>query len=195
MGFFDWFRRPFSIPAADKPKEVLGPPVPSKPAVIIPSDADLAKYLPKDTAERFRKLTRIYAGMEIEFPHLKGITLAQWGIESAWGASRAAREEWNFAGMKWRPGDRKYGGEPSKKSGNDGYERVRYTHFPKMEDFIRAYWARLDEVGAYKGWRKHTQSPITFIGSIGPPWVYYHPETYIENVINAWKRRTQPLLG
>lgn len=193
MGIFDWFRRPkFTIPAADPPKSPMGPP---KPVLHVPSDAELAKHLPTTAAERFKKLVRIYAVTPIEFPHLKEITVAQWGIESAWGSSRAAREEWNFAGMKWRDGDRKYGAEPSKKSGWDGYERVRYSHFPKMEDFIRAYWGRLDEVSAYKGWRKHTQSPITFISSIGPPWVGYHPDEYVENVIKTWKKYTKGLFG
>lgn len=184
MSLFDFFkRRPLVIPAADPPK------------LVRPFDADEVRHrFPKTAAQRLFDLAAIYAQTEIEFPELKEITLAQWCIESAWGNSRAAREETNFAGMKWRDGDRKFCGKPSDKSGFDGYEHgVRYTHFPTKVDFINAYWARLDEVSAYRGWRKHTQGPVEFIGAIGPPWVGYNTDAYVSNVISTWKKYTRGL--
>jgi hypothetical protein len=187
-----WLKpKPLSIPAADGPKKTYGPPAPTFQRPVVDMDELIDKHMPRTTALRMRTLIKVYAETDIEFPHLKGITVAQWCIESAWGSSRAAREDGNFAGMKWREGDRKYNGTPSKVHGNDGYERVNYTHFSTKTDFIRAYWGRLDEVSAYKGWRKNTQSPITFIGTIGPPWVYYHPNEYVQNVILIWKKHTR----
>lgn len=184
MGILDWFKRPkLVIPAADPPKQ--------RQRLI---DLDIAKRLPKTAAKRLIKLGLIYDEMEIEFPHLKDITFAQWCIESAWGNSRAAREEWNFAGMKWGPSDKKYGAVPSKKSGFDGYEHgVRYSHFPEMQQFIRAYWGRLDNVSAYHGWREHTASPTKFIQYVGPTWVGYEADKYVSNVISTWKKYTEGL--
>lgn len=184
----------FSIPAADGPKKNYGPPA---PAFRRPVDVDLLidTHMPRATALRMRSLIKVYAELDIDFPHLKGITVAQWCIESAWGASRAAREDGNFGGMKWREGDRKYGGTPSKVHGNDGYERVNYTHFQTKTAFIRAYWGRLDEVSAYRGWRGAASHPRAFIQFIGPPWVYYHPEEYVENVTSIWQKHTRFLFS
>jgi N-acetylmuramoyl-L-alanine amidase len=184
MALFDLFKRkPVVIPAADAPKPKKKPTV-----------EDFTARLPPTRAQRLIKLGLIYADEAIDFPHLKDITFAQWCIESTWGNSRVAREEWNFAGMKWRDGDRKYGGEPSKKSAFDGYEHnVRYTHFPKMGQFIRAYWGRLDEVSAYKGWRAHTEGAVDFIAFIGPTWVGYNQDQYVEDVIRVWKKYTRGL--
>lgn len=148
--------------------------------------------LPRDTTDRFRDLIVTLAHTDIEFPHLKGVVAAQWAIESAYGRSSLARRGRNYAGMKWRKGDAKYGGVQGRRT-QDQYERgFSYSYFDSPEGFIRAYWARLDEVSAYRGWRAHAHDPRAFIEYVGPIWVGYEPQKYVRNVwhtyVNRFKR-------
>lgn len=182
MGWFDWLRpKTFRIPAADPPRRTIILP----PGVL---DQRLQR-LPRTTAERFHKLAHAYNQTSIEFPHLKDMTFAQWAYESAWGGSSLARRAWNFAGMKWSPKDGKFGGKPEGHTTGDGYESgFRYTEFPTFDSFIRAYWGRLDNVSAYRGWREHTATPYDFLKYVGPIWVGYNPKAYIHNVSTIYEK-------
>jgi N-acetylmuramoyl-L-alanine amidase len=151
------------IPAADG--EHVGEPAPHG----LPESAPWsAQNFPATATDGFKTLAALYAVTETEFPHLKGVTLAQWALESGWGTSNLARQHRNFAGMKWRKADAQFG-NAQPYTAHDG--RTEYTHYNRNIDFIRAYWNRLDGVSAYKGWRDHVGSPEDFISFVGPIWV------------------------
>ena len=103
----------------------------------------------------------------IEFPQLKGITFAQWALESGRGTSALARQHLNFAGMKWRW---YMSGVATKVwyEAHDGGEF--YCKFATLEDFIAGYWLRLDRNEAYNGWRRKVGSPEGFFNFIADIW-------------------------
>lgn len=186
---------PFAIPAADGPGTHYAPPPPQRDPAARAFDLDekMHRYFPPGAAPRFAQLVKVYDAGSLEFPQLKGITVAQWAIESAWGQSRLARVGCNYAGMKWSPAERAYGGSPGNQT-QDGYEKgFRYTFFATYAGFIQAYWARLDRVDAYRGWRDHVTTPEDFIRHIGGPWVGYEKDKYIHTVLDTYHRRVQPL--
>lgn len=196
--FRNWVnaKRAFPIPAADGPgttKQFAQTPPPDRVQRAATLDERMRRSFPNGYSPRFSDLVKVYDAGTIEFPQLKGITVAQWAIESAWGNSRLARVGVNFAGMKWSPADRAYGGSQGNKT-QDGYERgFSYTFFDTKIGFIQAYWARLDRVSAYRGWRDHVTTPEDFIQFIGGPWVGYEKEKYIRTVLDTYHRRVQPL--
>jgi N-acetylmuramoyl-L-alanine amidase len=55
-------------------------------------------------SQLFNQLVNTYSDTSIEFSGLKGITIAQWLLESGRGTSRLASEHLNFGGLKWRSG-------------------------------------------------------------------------------------------
>ena len=117
-------------------------------------------------AKKFMKLVKKYKGVEVEFPALKGISIAQWILESGRGTSGLAKLHNNFAGMKWRTemmpfAKRVLFDAPS--------ERAYFCHFHDLTNFIDGYWAFLDRP-PYDGWRNHTADPYDFIEFIGPIW-------------------------
>jgi hypothetical protein len=173
---------PSKIPAADG--EHVGEPAPH--GLPNPPPWNITDF-PVTATEDFRSLAYLYAATDIEFPHLKGVTLAQWALESGWGTSNLARQHRNYAGMKWRKADAQFG-NAQPYTAHDG--RTEYTHFNRNLDFIRAYWNRLDGVSAYAGWRQHTGSPEDFIGFIGPIWVGrgVNPR-YVPHVLGIYKMR------
>jgi N-acetylmuramoyl-L-alanine amidase len=113
----------------------------------------------------FEQLVSTYKSMEIAFPDLKPITLAQWILESGRGESELAIKHFNFAGLKWR--DEMVGfATPVKYEAHDGVDF--YCKFPSLKDFIVGYWKFLTRK-PYKGWEgKATEGPDAFIGFIGP---------------------------
>ncbi len=129
----------------------------------------------------FKKLAQTYINLspDIEFPHLKAITLAQWVLEAGRNPSDLAREHFNFGGLKWREEMRATSGNslgaatPVEYCAHDGCEL--YCKFTSLENFIRGYWRFIGR-SPYRGWRKHNQTAedyIRFIGSIYTPTVGY----------------------
>lgn len=142
--------------------------------------------LPATTHKEFVALSEAYRKANIEFPHLKAITLAQWALESGWGGTGLAKRYNNFAGAKWRRYMQPYGVQVQYQA-HDGLEW--YTYFHTYNDFIKGYWARLDLEPAYKGWREHTNTPEEFIQFIGPIWVGTDDADkarYVRNVLRIY---------
>lgn len=124
--------------------------------------------LPLTASQKFVDLMKVYKRTAIEFPHLKAITYAQWGLESGWGMSGLAQKYNNFGGAKWRPYMAPYGTSVVYNA-HDG--RTPYTNFTDLEAWVKGYWARFDLENMYKGWRGHTATPKDFLGYIGPIWL------------------------
>lgn len=138
--------------------------------------------LPNIADDCFLGLTDIYTKTMIEYPKLRAVTLAQWGLESGYGKSELARKHHNYAGMKWRPAMSEFG-YPALYDAHDG--RCFYVHFRDDAHFIAGYWKRLDIISAYDGWRRHTKTPEDFIGFIGPIWLGLSAKENAEYVANV----------
>jgi hypothetical protein len=145
---------------------------------------------PTTVKKNFEKLAVAYAAAKNEFPHLRGITLAQWALESGWGGTGLASRHNNYAGAKWRKYMAPYGYQVQYDA-HDG--REWYVHFTDEAAFIAGYWKRLDLEPAYAGWREHTATPEEFIKFVGPIWVGTDDadkQRYVRDVLricNAWK--------
>ena len=126
------------------------------------------------------------AGKAVEFPHLRGVVLAQWALECGYGKTVLAEQHLNFAGMKWRELMRPYA-VPVSYEAHDG--RTDYCKFPSLDKFIEGYWARLDLVSAYAGWREHTGSPEDFIGFIAEIWA--PKQSYETKVMQLYRRMAE----
>lgn len=147
-------------------------------------------------SKNFVTLSDVYRDLAIEFPSLKGITLAQWAMESGWGQSGLSAKHQNYAGMKWGKVDAEFGGPLQ-------YGNTKYTEFTSPSSFIHAYWHRLDNVGVFKGWRLRAEvGPEAFLTFITPGWLtgrsFATPLTtpergYVEQVTGIWTRRTREL--
>jgi N-acetylmuramoyl-L-alanine amidase len=112
-------------------------------------------------------LQAAYSAKSVEFPRLKGISFAQWALESGRGRSPLAKRHLNFAGMKWRP----FMSDIATKvwyEAHDGGEF--YCKFASLEDFITGYWLRLDRHPSYRGWRQATATPESFFSFIADIW-------------------------
>lgn len=155
---------PSAAPASEPASSPAAAAAPASPAVAAAA-SDPSAALP--LWERFRIF---YAQANIEFPVLKDITYAQWGLESGHGASRLAREAMNFGGLKYRdflkdvcvPFDYV----------DSGGRRDKYCKFATFENFLKGYWRRFDEMPDYKGWRNATSSGeayLKFIANIYAP--------------------------
>lgn len=150
--------------------------------------------LPQTTTPGFKELVQVYDATEIEFPHLKAVTVAQWGLESGWGTSLLAKKHRNYAGAKWRGSMAPYG-HPIGYIDWQGL-KDQYVWFNSDANFIKAYWLRLDVISAYKGWRNHTKTPEAFISFIGPIWVGMskeHNEKYVEHILELAEKRTNKI--
>ncbi len=104
-------------------------------------------------------LVETYRPMRIAHPALKGVTLAQWALESSWGTSRLATEYNNFAGMGYRR-ELWWYARPVTHTTSDG-ERT-YCHFRSHKAFIRGYWRFLGR-RRYRGWQAHGNDPEAFL--------------------------------
>jgi N-acetylmuramoyl-L-alanine amidase len=153
------------------------------------------EHLPDNTDPGFIELIDIYQHTDIRYPHLKGITLAQWALESGWGLSDLAMRDNNFAGMKWRKQMDPWGRPVLYKDWRDIEDA--YVHFCDKAAFIQAYWARFDLISAYGGWQEKAHSPEAFIDFIGPIWVGMSPlhnMKYVNNVKRIYRTRTKPIM-
>ena len=138
-------------------------------------------------SELFNQLVKAYAKTTIDFPQLKGITIAQWILESGRGTSRLATEHLNFGGLKWR--DEMTGfATPVDYEASDGWEK--YCKFDSLEKFIKGYW-RFVERSPYEGWRNNVSSAEAFIGFVGT--IYAGDKNYVAKVLNAYAEAKQLL--
>jgi len=109
--------------------------------------------------DRFFELVKTYANMEIEYPSLKAVTIAQWMLETGKGKSLLFTKYMNAGGIKWRPEMEGFG-KPVDYNAHDGLDD--YVAFFSLEHFVRGYW-RFIERAPYKGWRAHTVNPMDYI--------------------------------
>lgn len=138
-------------------------------------------------SELFNQLVKTYTESTIDFPQLKGITIAQWLLESGRGASRLAIEHLNFGGLKWRSEMTEFA-TPVDYQASDGLDK--YCKFESLEKFIKGYW-RFLERPPYEGWRNNVDSAEEFIGFIGP--IYAGDSNYIAKVLNVFPEAKQLL--
>ena len=88
-----------------------------------------------------------YRDKQVEFPGLKGVTLASWILESGWGQSELARKHNNFAGDEDRSEIKKFA------------KKVRYRRMTGRTTMrLRQPLCFLTALGLprrapYKGWR------------------------------------------
>lgn len=104
-------------------------------------------------------LIEAYKKTDIQFPHLKPITLAQWLLESGRGTSDLATKHFNFSGLKWRPEMVGYA-EPVVYEAHDGEEE--YCKFKSIEAFIIGYWHFLTRE-PYIGWETRSDEGDEFL--------------------------------
>ncbi|HEY9300885.1 N-acetylmuramoyl-L-alanine amidase [Microcoleus sp. FACHB-53] len=128
----------------------------------------------------FNQLVKAYAETIIEFPQLKGITVAQWLLESGRGTSRLATAHLNFGGLKWRDGMEEFA-TPVKYEASDGKDE--YCKFESLEKFIKGYWHFLER-SPYEGWRNNVSSAEDFIRFIAP--IYAGDSNYVSKVLNVY---------
>jgi murein DD-endopeptidase MepM/ murein hydrolase activator NlpD len=139
-------------------------------------------------SELFNQLVKAYAKMTIDVPQLKGITVAQWLLESGRGTSRLATEHLNFGGLKWRSEMTGFA-TPVDYEASDG--RDTYCKFDSLEKFIKGYW-RFLERSPYEGWRSNVDSAEEFIHFIGP--IYAGDSNYVSKVLNVYGEAKQLLV-
>jgi murein DD-endopeptidase MepM/ murein hydrolase activator NlpD len=138
-------------------------------------------------SELFNQLVKAYAETTIDFSQLKGITVAQWLLESRRGTSRLATEHFNFGGLKWR--DEMIGFATSVDYlASDGLDK--YCKFESIEKFIKGYWHFLER-SPYEGWRNNVASGEEFIRFIGP--IYAGDSNYVSKVLNLYAEAKQLL--
>lgn len=138
-------------------------------------------------SELFNQLVKTYTVTTIDFPQLKGITIAQWLLESGRGTSRLATEHLNFGGLKWRDGMEGFATAVDY-TASDGPDK--YCKFKNLEKFIKGYW-RFLERPPYEGWRNNVDSAEEFISFIGP--IYAGDKNYVSKVLNVYAEAKQLL--
>lgn len=115
--------------------------------------------------DKFKEMVKVYSGMQIEFPHLKPITVAQWMLESGRGTSYLAKEHNNFGGMMWRDEMANWPLIDISKvrytSPSDGIDTY-YATFCTITGWVKGYWKFIDRA-VYAGWREHCQTGYEYI--------------------------------
>jgi len=137
----------------------------------------------------FEELVARYKAMNIAFPALKPMTLAQWILESGRGTSPLATEHLNFAGLKWRSEMVGFA-TPVEHDAHDG--RDFYCKFVSLDAFIVGYWKFLSR-SPYDGWEERAmESPEAFIRFIGP---IYNPagDAYVNQILTLVVEATRRL--
>jgi flagellum-specific peptidoglycan hydrolase FlgJ len=177
---------PVAPPAQDAPGAVVaaGPAPAPGPAVVAAALDTTGK--PERFSDVFWQLAQSYQAMAIDHPHLKGVTLAQWALESGFGSTALAKEHLNFAGMKWREVMKPYATSVSYEA-HDG--REDYCKFASVDDFIKGFWARLDLMPPYAGWRDNAKTPESFIGFIAEIWA--PKQNYEAKVLDLYRRMAE----
>lgn len=151
--------------------------------------------LPLTASPNFVTLANAYRDYPIAFPALKGVTLAQWALESGWGMTRLAKQLNNYGGMKWGNIDSAFGAPAM-------YGGQKYTQFSSLSMFIEGYWNRIEMSPAWAGWQDHMDSPAEFIAFITPEWLtgrkadgslLADESKYVRDVMDIRNRRTEEL--
>lgn len=142
-----------------------------------------------DYSTKLRTLVNEYADMQIEFPELKDVTLAQWILESGRGSSDLAELHNNFGGLKWRSEMAGFA-TPVHYVAHDGPDT--YCAFTSERAFVTGYWKFIDRP-PYKGWRDQAGSDESFIQFIGKIYAPAAP-SYAEQVLNL-RAEARNLLG
>lgn len=133
----------------------------------------------------FSALVDHYAGIDLPFPALKPVTIAQWALESNWGRSTLAQSHYNFAGIEWS--DEMSGfAAPVAYVRSDG-SNGSYCRFLRPQEFVNGYWGRLDKDSRFEGWRNHVTSPSDFITFISQQWRPGDPQ-YARTVLGILAR-------
>ncbi len=115
--------------------------------------------LPSTTSALWKRLISTYSSMEIEYPDLRLVTLAQWALESGWARSELAKKHNNFGGLKYRA--RMEGrASPVDYEAHDGIDT--YCAFDSVEAFIAGYWHFVAS-GPYEGWQEYGADPLGYI--------------------------------
>lgn len=136
---------------------------------------------------QFQELVNLYAAAPIQYPALRGVTLAQWILESGRGESSLAQQHLNFGGLKWRQEMVGFA-SPVSHVAHDG--QALYCKFDALESFVTGYWRFLQR-SRYTGWEAHAESPEDFIGFIGP--IYASTAGYAERVLKLLPEANQLL--
>lgn len=137
----------------------------------------------------FDDLVGRYKVLNIAFPALKPVTLAQWILESGRGTSPLATQHLNFGGLKWRSEMVGFA-TPVEHEAHDGLDF--YCKFSSLDAFIIGYWKFLSRT-PYKGWEEHAaESPEAFMRFVGP---IYNPAgaAYVNQVLALLNEATQRL--
>lgn len=175
---------PAAIAAAEPPPAPAAPPV--NVAAVAAQLAKSAGTKPDRYSDAFWELAQRYRTLGIDHPHLKGVTLAQWALESGYGQSVLAKQHLNFAGMKWREVMKPFA-TPISYQAHDG--REDYCSFKTVDDFIKGFWARLDLMTPYAGWRDHAGTPESFIKFIAEIWA--PKQNYEVKVLDLYRRMAE----
>jgi hypothetical protein len=170
-------------PAASPPPAAAPTPTATPPPVAATTPSPQLPPKPANVTEKFWQLTHHYGRRQIEFPHLRGVTLAQWALETGLGKSALAEQHLNFAGMKWRNVMAPYATKVAYQA-HDGLED--YCKFANYDNFIDGFWARLDLMDNYKGWRDNNRTPEDFIGFIAEIWA--PKQNYAAKVLDLYRR-------
>jgi N-acetylmuramoyl-L-alanine amidase len=137
----------------------------------------------------FDELVARYKTMNIAFPALKPVTLAQWILESGRGTSPLATQHLNFGGLKWRSEMVGFA-TPVEHEAHDGLDF--YCKFASLDAFIIGYWKFLSR-SPYDGWEERAeQGPEAFIRFIGP---IYNPvgDAYVNQIFALVQEATRRL--
>jgi hypothetical protein len=129
----------------------------------------------------FEALVEIYKAKSVKFPKLKGVTLAQWALESGWGSSKLSKHYFNFAGLKFRPEMSKYA-MSVEYTAHDGVDQ--YCRFCNIDAFIDGYWGFIARP-PYRGFDKYSEDPkgyIEFLKSCG----YASDPNYVDKVLRVY---------
>ncbi len=160
------------------------------PGPAAPPTADAMVAARLEPSPHWLALVETYRSMRIAYPTLKGVTLAQWALESSWGTSPLATEYNNFAGIGYRR-ELWWYARPVTHTTSDG-ERT-YCHFRSQKAFIRGYWRFLAR-RRYRGWQAHGNDPEGFLEHLlrcG----YATDALYVDKVMRVYRwMRMQSLL-
>ncbi len=129
-------------------------------------------------SSQFKKLAKHYSNAEIKYKHLKPVTLAQWMLESGFGTSKLATENFNFGGLKWRQ-ELEGIAEKVQYEAHDGIDD--YCKFDSFDNFIKGYW-KFIERPPYAGWENHVTTDVEYIKYIGK--IYSTSSLYADKVID-----------
>jgi len=112
-----------------------------------------------------RELITVYKKASIKFKALKGITLAQWLLESGRATSKLAVNHNNFGGLKYRKEIEDISGEKKRWSieytGSDN-NKDNYFAFKSIEEFVVGYWLFIGRQN-YKGWERYGNDPVGYM--------------------------------